>query len=268
MSNKCIDEIKKEDKKAFKSFIIIMIISGIIGGFVGGFLGGMSDNLKQILGENLSNSLVNILQEITPFASLTLSILVIIVFKIIYTDSRKGYELWKKSNEDDTTIDKIEENLSYLKLLTSINTILGFLFFGLGVILTPFHGANSEINTVNIVFFFIGFIISMISSILIHKKIINLEKEMNPLLKGSIYDMNFSKKWIDSCDESIKLCIFKSAYKAYVSVYKTCIILWVFCIIGHVLWNFGIMPIVIVTIVWLVQTISYCLESIKYSKAQ
>ena len=90
---------------------------------------------------------------------------------------------------------------------------------------------------------------------------------MNPLLKGSIYDMNFSKKWIDSCDESIKLGIFKSAYKAYVSVSKTCIILWVFCIIGNVLWNFGIMPIVIVTIIWLVQTISYCLESIKYSKA-
>ncbi|MDV8114604.1 DUF3169 family protein [Bacillus sp. BAU-SS-2023] len=263
MSNKCMDEIKKEDKKAFKSFIIIMIISGI----VGGFLGGMSDNLKQILGENLSNSLVNILQEITPFASLTLSILLIIVFKIIYTDSLKGYELWKKSNEDDTTIDKIGENLSYLKLLTSINTILGFLFFGLGVILTPFHGANGDINIVNIICFSIGFIISMMSSILIYKKIINLEKEMNPLLKGSIYDMNFSKKWIDSCDESIKLGIFKSAYKAYVSVSKTCIILWVFCIIGNVLWNFGIMPIVIVTIIWLVQTISYCLESIKYSKA-
>lgn len=83
---------------------------------------------------------------------------------------------------------------------------------------------------------------------------------------GSIYDTNFSKKWVDSCDEAIKLGIFKSAYKAYTCVSTTCIILWIFCVIGYDLWNFGVMPMVIVTIIWLVQTISYSIESIKYNK--
>jgi hypothetical protein len=111
-------------------------------------------------------------------------------------------------------------------------------------------------------------ILCVTSSILIQKKIVDLQKEINPLLKGSIYDMNFSKKWLDSCDESIKLGIYKSSYKAYKSVSRTCMILCLFCIVGHDLWDFGIMPMVIVIIIWLVQTISYCIESIKYSKVK
>lgn len=263
MSNKCMDEIKKEDKKAFKSFIVMIVISLV----AGHFLGRISGNLKQIMGENVSSSLINMLKYITPFASLVLSILLILVFKIIYTDSRKSYELWKKSNEDDNRIDKIEENLSYLRLLSSIINIIGMFFIGIGAMLLPFDDINGDISITKYICFSIGLILCVTSNILIQKKIINLRKEINPLLKGSVYDIKFAKKWVDSCDESVKLGIFKSAYKAYVSVSKTCIILWLFCIIGYDLWNFGIMTLVIVTIIWLVQTISYCLESIKYSKA-
>lgn len=36
MNSNRVKEIKKEDKKAFKSFIIIMIISAIAGGILGG----------------------------------------------------------------------------------------------------------------------------------------------------------------------------------------------------------------------------------------
>ncbi|MFR3497818.1 MAG: DUF3169 family protein [Paraclostridium bifermentans] len=264
MSNKCIDEIKKEDKKAFKSFIVILVIATI----AGGFLGGMSENLKQIMGKNLSSSLITILEYITPFANIILSMLLILVGKIIYTDSRKGYELWKKSDEDDNSIDKIEENLSYLCLFSAVINIICFFFIGIGGMLLPFDDINGDLSVIKFICYFIGIILCLTSSTLIQKKIVNLQKEMNPLLKGSVYDIKFAKKWLDSCDESIKLGIFKSAYKAYVSVSRTCIALWLFCIIGYDLWNFGIMPLVIVTIIWLVQTISYCLESIKYSKAQ
>lgn len=264
MNNNGVDAIKKEDKKAFKGFISLMIISAIIGCF----LGGMSKNLKQVFGENISNLLVNILQEITPFASLIISILIIIISKIIYSNSRKKYNLWKQINEDDDTIDKIEENLAYVLMLTSINTILGFFFIGVGMSLLPFNNINGNVNFIKIMCLIIGFILCFVSSILIQKNIINLEKEINPLLKGSIYDKNFSKKWLDSCDESIRLGIFKSSYKAYTSVTTTCIILWVACIIGYDLWDFGVMPMVMITIIWLVQTISYYMESIKSSKAK
>ena len=100
------NEIKKEDKKAFKGFAIVLVISFIFGGI----LGGMSGYLKEILGNSVPSLLINILNVITPFASLIFSILVIIAYKIIYTNSRNEYELWKQTSEDDDTIDKLEKN--------------------------------------------------------------------------------------------------------------------------------------------------------------
>lgn len=264
MNNSRVDEIKKEDKKAFKGFLMIIIISAIVGWIVG----FMSVNLKEFLGSSVPKLITNILEIITPFANLALSIVLIIVSQIIYSDLRKKYDLWKEKNEDDNTIDKIELKMSYLKLLNSINTILGFFFMGIGSMLKPFDNLGGDLNNTKVICFFIGFILCITTSTLIQKKIINLEKEINPLLRGSVYDIKFISKWLDSCDEAIKLHIFKSAYKAYVSVYKTCIILWIFCILGYGLWDFGIMPMVMVTIIWLVQTISYCRESIKQSKVR
>ena len=65
MNSNRVKEIKKEDKKAFKSFIIIMIISAI----AGGILGGMSIyfNVCTIL----YSFSVTIFVNISPFQLLT-----------------------------------------------------------------------------------------------------------------------------------------------------------------------------------------------------
>ena len=246
MNSNRVKEIKKEDKKAFKSFIIIMIISAI----AGGILGGMSIYFKDSLSENLTDFIMNILEAITPFASVVLSLLVIITSSIVYKKLTKELKIWNESDEEDM-IDKIEEKLSYILLLSSVNLIMGFFFFGVGFALpSDYLDLNGDI----------------VKSILIQKKFVNLEKEINPMLKGSVYDVKFSEKWIDSCDEAIKMNIYKSSYKAYKAVTNTCLILWFVCILGLNVWDFGLMPLFIVTIIWLVQTVAYCLESIKSSK--
>ena len=89
MSNNHVNEIKKEDKKAFKKFIIVLIISAI----VGGVMGFMSVYLRDTLGSIISTSLINIFEVITPFASLVLSILIIIVSAIVYNKSKKEFML-------------------------------------------------------------------------------------------------------------------------------------------------------------------------------
>lgn len=268
MNKNHMEEIKKEDKKAFKPFIAIVLISGIIGGIIG----VSSVYLKKMLGDSIPNLLMSMFEVITPFASIVLSILVIIISTIAYNKSRKEYDLWSETNEDDDIIDKIEERLSYILLLTSVNMILGFFFFGVGGMLSVVdkinYGLSDDFSIINFLCLLVGFILCMASSTIIQKKIVNLEKEINPLLKGSVYDFKFSEKWLDSCDEAIKLGIFKSAYKAYKSVSTTCVILWVICVLGYYIWDFGIVPMVMVIIIWLVQTISYCVESIKQSKSK
>ncbi|MEI3234795.1 MAG: DUF3169 family protein [Intestinibacter bartlettii] len=122
MSSNRVEEIKKEDKKAFKGFAIMMVISAMIGAVIGGGFKYLQENL----GDNLSEFLVNRLMMITPYASLVLSILVIIVSVVIYKNSRKNLKLWNQSDEQEEMIDNIEEKLSYVLLFTSVNLILGF----------------------------------------------------------------------------------------------------------------------------------------------
>ena len=256
MSSNRVEEIKKEDKKAFKGFAIMMVISAMIGAVIGGGFKYLQENL----GDNLSEFLVNRLMMITPYASLVLSILVIIVSVVIYSNSRKNVKLWNQSDEPEEMIDNIEEKLSYVLLFTSVNLILGFFFFGAGMALL------SEDSYTKVILFLVGFIVCVVSTILIQNKVVNLEKEINPFLNGSVYDFKFSKKWLDSCDEAIKLNVYKSTFKAYKSITNTCLILWIVCVLGYNFFDFGIMPLVMVTIIWLVQTVSYCRESIKCSK--
>lgn len=256
MNNNRVEEIKKEDKKAFKSFAIMMVISAIVGAIIG----AGSIYLQEHMGNNLSDFLLNVLMMITPYASLVLSILVIIVSVVIYSNSRKNLKLWNQSDEQEEIIDNIEEKLSYVLLFASVNLIMGFFFFGAGMALL------SEDSYGKVILFLIGFIVCVVSTILIQKKIVNLEKEINPFLNGSIYDFKFSQKWLDSCDEAIKLNVYKSSFKAHKAVTNTCLILWIVCVLGYDFFDFGIMPLVMVTIIWLVQTISYCIESIKCSK--
>ena len=256
MNNNRVEEIKKEDKKAFKSFIIVMIISAMGGAIIG----GASIYLQKHIGDELSDFLLNILMTITPYASLVLSILVTIVSVIVYNSSRKKLKLWNQSDEQEEMIDNIEEKLSYVLLFTSVNLILGFFFFGAGMALL------SEDSYTKVILFLVGFIVCVVSTILIQNKVVNLEKEINPFLNGSVYDFKFSQKWLDSCDEAIKLNVYKSSFKAYKSITNTCLILWIVCVLGYNFFDFGIMPLVMVTIIWLVQTVSYCRESIKCSK--
>lgn len=262
MDDNRVKEIKKEDKKQFRKFIIMMIVCG----FIGAVFGATSVYLKEILGESIPNLLISILTAITPYASLLFSIVLIIYYKIVYSKSRKEYDLWKLKNEDDDKIEKIEEKLSYLLLFTAINMIIGFFFIGVGGMILPFDHVDIQVTIIKIICFLGGFTICITSTILIQKKIVNFEKEINPLLQGSVYDFKFGEKFLESCDEASRLGIYISSYKAYKAVNTTCVLLWLFCILGYDLWDFGIMPMTIVIIIWLVQTISYCMESIKYSK--
>ena len=177
MNRSSINEIKKDDKKAFKGFIILVIIA-LIAGVLTGFISGY---LKELLGENIPILLISIVEKIIPFASLILSLLIIIISKIIYGNARREYDLYKKVNDNEDIIDRIEGNLSNLLVITSINTIIGFFFFGMASILKPFDDINGGLSVIKVLCSFIGFILCLISSILIQKNVINLEKEIKGL---------------------------------------------------------------------------------------
>ena len=55
----------------------------------------------------------------------------------------------------------------------------------------------------------------------------------------------------------------KAAYKSFKLTNGTCVALWLISVIGNLVFDFGIVPTLFVTIIWLISSVSYQVEAIK-----
>lgn len=246
-------EIKREDKKSFTVFIIIIVIAAIIGFFLGMGSEVVKDNFAAVIADGV-NTVLNL---VSPFANVVLGIVSFVISMINYSGCKKKYRAW--DGEDEEVYNKIDKKLSAALALSSVDMVLAFFFFAAGAVAIDIVDFDpySILEAGAMLCWLGGFILSMVLIIIIQRLSVNLTKEMNPEKKGSIYDAKFAKKWEESCDEAEKLQIYKGGYSAYKAVNGLCIGLWLFCVIGGTIWNFGLMPVTMVSIIWLVQILSY-----------
>lgn len=261
MDNSKLKRIKEEDDRAFSKFFVILIIAMIIGGVLG-IITCIASNTN--IADMTTNGIIYFLSFVSPYAMITVTAVITMINIILYKKSRSIYNNWDGENEDDMS--RIETLLNYAMWFSSLNMILSFFFFATGIGLDSIKNSYHILEILRFMLLYGGFCVAMVSITLEQQKIINFEKEMNPEKKGSVFDMRFAKKWEESSDEAEKLTIYKSAYKSYQTVNLTCIFLWLICIIGSGVWDFGILPIAMVTIIWTVLVSSYSLEAIRLTK--
>ncbi len=261
MNHDVVEEIKKEDKKSMKKFAIIMICSLLLGGVVG-FAMGMADRGDFMM--LLTDGVAGVIKGISHYIMLILGVVVSIAVAVIYRRDRKMYAVW--DGEDENTLNKIEAELSWALFFINTNTIVMYVFMviGFGEIMAFDEFGKAELIRCGV--FMAGIILSLILFVIGNSKVVNFEKEINPEKKGSVYDTKFQKKWMDSCDEAEKMLIYKSTYASYKAVNTTCMILWFVSLVGVALWDYGIVPVIFIGIIWLVSSVSYYLESMKLSK--
>lgn len=255
-------ENRREDSKAFKKFLVIIIVAFIGGGAVG-FFGGMAR--KQ--GISILVWLEGAMAEIAPYAAILITTITLIISEILIVLSRKHYGNW--NGEEEEVIERIERKLSWALLASNANTVLAYFFFGLG-----FSGMQTltreDLYNVRVIIRFAtllaGIVYAMVVMLILQRQVINLEKEINPEKRGSVYDPSFQKRWLESCDEGELLQIYKAGFKAYQITMNACLVLWVITTLGIVIFDFGIGPMTCVVLIWLVLMLSYSIESIKVSK--
>ncbi|MFA9377826.1 MAG: DUF3169 family protein [Lachnotalea sp.] len=264
MRNEKIYENKKEDNKALKRFIPIIIISMIVGG-IGGAISEIAETgLAQIISEGITS----LLSVTVPYVNFVLTFVIGGIAVWLYKKARNLYREW--NGEDEEHIEQIEMQLGYSMWATSILMILAFFFFAAGLSNVIISEKDNSVGIIsflmNSILFMLGFILAISFVVIIQQKIVNFEKEINPEKKGSVFDTKFSQKWVDSCDEAERFTMYQCAYKSYQATSKTCVVLLVFTIFGMMIWDIGVLPTAMVTIIWLIQTSSYCLESIRLAK--
>lgn len=258
--NQEVKRIKMEDKKAMGKFFGWMICSLLVG-----IIAGVGIVLVKFFGiEMLNEFFERLMSLILTYGMPVVTVVITCIVVGIYCKSRKEFKKW--DGESEEPINSLENWLSYGVWLVSINIICNYFIFGAAFCGGFWDKIENQQGMGNIWVMIGIFIASLIITIVEQQKIVNFKKEINPEKVGSIYDLNFQKKWEDSCDEAEKLQIYKSGYRAFRVTQNLCIGLWLFCVLGGYIWNFGMVPVLMVIIIWAVAVTTYCMESIRLSK--
>lgn len=252
-------ENRREDKKAFKKLLLVIVLAGVAGFFVGIFSVFAEEGVFAV-----TEAIKSVVCVAAPFGNLVFGTLAWIVCAGLMRQSRRMYDAW--DGEDEDVIDRVELKLSYAVGLTSINMILSFFLYGLGMYSVEFAQVPQMLETIKFGIIIGGFIYAMVVNAMLQKNLVNFTKEINPEKQGSVYDLKFQQTWMDSCDESEKLQTYQAGFAAMRTCNYTCIGLFILSVIGMLTWDFGIMPMVMVFVIWMVSVVRYNVECIRLSK--
>lgn len=247
----------KEDKKAWKTFVIIMILSlcaGAAGGFVSlllsdmGIAGGFTLQLKRFV------------IIISAYIPLLITILEAALYFVYHGRARRLFDSGDRNKEEN--LNAIEDNISRALMAVGVCQICSLTF------MVAFAGGmlQTENTLFRIAVSLAGIILNIILSLYFQKELVNFEKELNPEKRGSVLDVKFQDKWLDSCDEMERSQIYEASYAAFLAVGKTCLILLVCSMFGMMVFHMGVECVFIIGLIWLVQTIAYYVKAMKLLK--
>lgn len=256
MNEKIRMENKKEDKKQFRKFILTLGGSFLVG-IVMGIMIAFSENV-QSLPTAISQAVYNLVTSVAPYVGVVYCIAMALMLVIVKSKTGKMIKAW--DGEDEDAYQKIDDILGNALTALNIGTVIVYFFFAVG-----FEGIRVYRGFEDACYF-LGFILSLVIVVIGQQTIIKMTKEVNPEKKGSIYDKNFIDKWEDSCDEAEKILIYKSAYKTYTKMSGLFVALWVFCIFGNGIFHFGLMPVTLLSLLWLCNVCIYTYYSKYYSR--
>ena len=243
------DQVARETRKALPRFIGSVLLFALLGG-IGGFfvsIAGFSG-----LASWLQTGLTEALSVLVPWGIPVSSLILLGIGLGLYRSAKSRYDRW--DGEDEQLAVGIEITLSYVLLVTALATILDFFFLSAAFL------SDTPLITALL------FLASVVLVVLLQQRAVDLTRRMNPEKRGSVYDMKFQKKWMDSCDEAERAQIGQACYRAYMVGTKVCIFLWVALLTLNFVFDFGLLPIAAVLVVWGVMQTAYALECIRLSK--
>ena len=256
------DPIKQENKKALPKFIL-MSVGGLVVGAVLGVVLVFLDDMN--VSDALSAAGLSFTVHAAPWLLMALPIVELALCLPIYLSAKKQTAAW--DGEDEAVGNEIETKLSVDLWLTSMATILNF--FLAAALFSGFVDMTGNPMRLSPVKFFGGlgaFLVTLYVSAVLQQKLVDATKRLNPEKKGSVYDVKFHKKWMESCDEAERAIIGQCAFKAYQATSMTCLALWAVLGLGGMFFSWGFMPAMAVCIVWGVGQSVYSYWCIKLSK--
>lgn len=257
--------IKKDNKKAGWKFALLLLLSLIVGGIIG-FLSATATRGISSLAEGFNEFMIAnmpVIGIVVPIAMIVLFIFLMIWCVLTIQSCKKEAPLFIEQ-DDEEGLEKLELRLSHTMLGTSVLMIVYFFMYSVMLFADYKYSTNPLTKTILVMS--IIFMVGIIMITVLQQKIVDCVRLMNPEKQGSIYEVNFNKKWEMSCDEAEKQLIYKAGYKAYKAANMTCLVLWVIFMVIGINTGVGFMSVAAIIVIWTVLVCTYSINAMKSAK--
>lgn len=214
--------------------------------------------------ENLKEAVKTAAVYVTPFLYLAVMPALFIIAGCRYAAVNRAYK--RLGEDDEDRMMELEHKLNLPATLMNVCMILNFMFFSIVAEIIEFGNVSETFGKVLTIVTAILFVGSYVVLVIISRKCLMLVKKMNPEKRGDLLDMNFHKKWEESCDEAQKIIMYKAAYKAFKVTNYSCLALWLVCVLAQFVFHAGVFPVICVSAVWLIMISVYCAETSRLEK--
>lgn len=241
-----------------KKNILKMILLLIIGGIVGAIVSIAMFNFEKTDGIGILKDLGYFLKNHNLYLFTANILIFFIPSLVIYSRGKKLYITLETLDEEemDAVEVKAQRNLDLALTINGVFMILNFMIFG----------ATFDPKSSLIVWVLIIFLVNTLLTASLEIVAINMIKKFNPRIKGDPTDFSFQKDYLNSCDEAEQLKIYKIGYHAFITTKNSTLILIIVSLLLNMVFETGILPIVMLSILMMIQTISYGYKALKFPK--
>lgn len=252
------NEIKRANRKALPVFLLLLAVSVVCGGLFGYWSAAYGLNR---LSEGMALAASHFGMYAAPWLMTAEAVLVLLVCIPVYTRARKLLDTWDGENE--AVQEEAESKLSVIMWISSV-ALPAACFL---IAASYSEGAKMMESDFGLfVLSLVSFIVIMIEAVVLQQKCVDVIKQMNPEKKGSVYDVKFQQKWLDSCDEAERLVIGNCAFKAYRATNTVCYVLAIVLAVSALVFGTGFLPSLAVCLIAIVNQSVYCQEALRISK--
>lgn len=244
---------KKSNVKTYIIFTVVLVCSL----FAGIFFSVFAKEIDRVQLELFLDKVNSVLIYFVPSLHILVNIFALLVALVTYKKAKISIKNW---NGEDDSIEKTEAKIGIAMAISSVSLYLGFLFYGV----SSYYVFCYDVFRGSLCLIVVAvFIWTLIDTLVMQKKFVNLIKKINPEKKGDILSFKFNKEWMESCDEAEKITIYKCGYRAYKVGSLASLVIWLIAFLGMLEFDIGVFPLLCVSIIILALTLAYSIESFR-----
>lgn len=241
-----MNKVKKQktDKQIYTKFALLVIAGFVIGLGLGSGGAFLAENFNG----DISQGVMQMMKVCVPVLFVGLNAIVYTFAFVNYFKAKKMLAEWDGIDED--VLEEVEKKIGIAISPSNVMMACNFFLYSAMMYISEFNKPNFSQRVPLAVFGIVFFIITLVLMSTIQKLGVDMIKKINPEKKGNVFDTEFGKDWLASCDELQKKQIGEAAYKAYKATNTVCMVMTIITLMVMMLFDTGIIPSLCVFVIW------------------